>query len=175
MVTAGDAVVVTVNFRVGYLGFFAYPQLDAEGHVFGNYGTMDEQMALRWVQRNIAKFGGDPHHVTIFGQSGGATAVMVNLVSPLSKGLFQRIINESGTHITAIPLPGCRAARRDDRCEGRLRQSRRRDGLHARANAAADPRRSARRRRIISSIDGKVVTGDPFETFRIGRSTSSRS
>ena len=65
---------------------------------------MDQQFALRWVQANIAKFGGDPHNVTIFGQSGGATAVMADLVSPTAAGLFQKIINESGTHAVATPL-----------------------------------------------------------------------
>jgi para-nitrobenzyl esterase len=100
----GDAVIVTVNYRVGTLGFFAHPALDHEGHDVGNYGLMDEQFALKWVQANIAKFGGDPHNVTIFGQSGGATAVMANLVSPTAAGLFQKIINESGTHVIATPL-----------------------------------------------------------------------
>jgi para-nitrobenzyl esterase len=101
----GDAIVVTVNYRVGFLGFFANPALDKEGHDFGNYGLMDQQAALKWVQANIARFGGDPHNVTIFGQSGGATVVMANLVSPTAAGLFQKIINESGTHIEAASLP----------------------------------------------------------------------
>src|SRR5260370_34629995 len=72
----GDSVVVTVNYRVGALGFFAHPALDGEGHDIGNYGLMDQQLALKWVQANIAKFGGEPHNLTIFGQSGGATAVL---------------------------------------------------------------------------------------------------
>lgn len=100
----GDSVVVTVNYRVGTLGFFAHPALDGEGHDVGNYGLMDQQFALKWVQANIARFGGDPHNVTIFGQSGGATAVMANLVSPTATGLFQKIINESGTHVVATTL-----------------------------------------------------------------------
>jgi para-nitrobenzyl esterase len=101
----GDAVVVTVNYRVGTLGFFAHPALDGEGHDFGNYGLQDLQFALKWVQANITHFGGNAHNVTIFGQSGGATAVMGTLVSPTAKGLFQRIINESGTHVIVAPLP----------------------------------------------------------------------
>jgi para-nitrobenzyl esterase len=167
LVQQGDAVVVTVNFRVGILGFFAQSQLDAEGHTFGNYGTMDEQMALKWVQRNIAKFGGDPHHVTIFGQSGGATAVMINLISPLSKGLFQRIINESGTHITATPLPAA---------------EQRGAALAAKAGCSAASDVMACMRALTPLqilqlgpptpnyfvVDGKVVTQDPFETYRAG-------
>jgi para-nitrobenzyl esterase len=99
----GDVVVVTTNYRVGALGFFSHPAINAEGHPFANYGIMDQQSALRWVQRNIAAFGGDPGNVTIFGQSGGGTAVMSNLVSPLSKGLFHRAINQSGTRIGVTP------------------------------------------------------------------------
>jgi para-nitrobenzyl esterase len=99
----GNVVVVTLNYRVGALGFFSHPAINAEGHAFANYGIMDQQLALRWVQRNIAAFGGDPGNVTIFGQSGGGTAVMSNLVSPLSKGLFHRAINQSGTRIAVTP------------------------------------------------------------------------
>ena len=67
----GRVVVVTLNYRVGALGFFSHPAINREGHPFANYGIMDEQLALRWVQANIAAFGGDPGNVTIFGQSGG--------------------------------------------------------------------------------------------------------
>jgi para-nitrobenzyl esterase len=76
LASRGGVVVVTVNYRVGALGFLSHPAINAEGHPFANYGLMDQQFALQWVQRNIAAFGGDPHNVTIFGQSGGGTAVM---------------------------------------------------------------------------------------------------
>jgi para-nitrobenzyl esterase len=99
LVQRGHVVVVTLNYRVGALGFLSHPAINGEGHPFINYGIMDQQLALKWVQQNIAAFGGDPGNVTIFGQSGGATSVMANLVSPLSKGLFHRAINESGTRI----------------------------------------------------------------------------
>jgi para-nitrobenzyl esterase len=100
----GDVVVVTLNYRIGALGFLSHAAINAEGHPFANYGIMDQQLALKWVQRNIAAFGGDPKNVTIFGQSGGGTAVMANLASPLSKGLFHKAINESGTRI-AVTKP----------------------------------------------------------------------
>jgi para-nitrobenzyl esterase len=103
LVRRGNVVVVTLNYRVGALGFFSHPAINAEGHAFANYGIMDQQFALKWVQRNISTFGGDPGNVTISGQSGGGTAVMANLVSPLSKGLFHRAINESGTRIGVTP------------------------------------------------------------------------
>jgi para-nitrobenzyl esterase len=95
----GHVVVVTLNYRVGALGFLSHPALNAEGHPYANYGLMDQQFALRWIKRNIARFGGDPDNVTIFGQSGGATNVLANLVSPTAAGLFQRAISQSGTRI----------------------------------------------------------------------------
>jgi para-nitrobenzyl esterase len=91
-------VLVTVSHRIGGMGFFAHPGLSAESpnHASGNYGMMDIVAALNWVKQNIASFGGDPHRVTIFGQSGGGTKVMWLLTSPLSKGLFQRAVMEGG-------------------------------------------------------------------------------
>jgi len=103
-------IVVTMNYRLGYLGFLAHPALDAEmpAHASGDYGLMDQQTALRWVQTNIAAFGGDPTRVTLFGQSTGGQAVTDQLVSPTAAGLFQRLIVESGAF--DIPLPTLAAA-----------------------------------------------------------------
>lgn len=95
----GNVIVVTTNYRVGALGFFSHPAINGEGHPYANYGIMDHQAALRWVKANIAAFGGNPDNVTIFGQSGGGTAVMANIASPTAKGLFHRAINQSGTRI----------------------------------------------------------------------------
>jgi para-nitrobenzyl esterase len=94
---AAGTVVVTLNYRLGALGFLAHPALASQaGGPAGNYGWMDQQEALRWVQRNIAKFGGDPENVTIAGQSAGGLSVLAHLVSPGSRGLFQRAIVQSG-------------------------------------------------------------------------------
>jgi para-nitrobenzyl esterase len=91
-------VVVTINYRLGIFGFFAHPELTQESdrHASGNYGLMDQIAALRWVQKNIAAFGGDPKRVTIDGDSAGAMSVGDLVVSPQAKGLFQRAIAESG-------------------------------------------------------------------------------
>ena len=91
-------VVVNVNYRLGVFGFFAHPGLTKESphHASGNYGLADQIMALRWVQDNIAKFGGDPKNVTIFGESAGASDVNALIASPLTKGLFVRVIAQSG-------------------------------------------------------------------------------
>jgi para-nitrobenzyl esterase len=95
------AVVVTINYRLGAFGFLAHPALAAESphHAAGNYGLLDQIAALEWVKRNIARFGGDPSRVTIFGESAGGMSVGSLIASPLAKGLFQRAILESGTGV----------------------------------------------------------------------------
>jgi para-nitrobenzyl esterase len=91
-------ILVTFNYRLGRLGFFAFPALSREHpqERKGNYAYMDQVAALTWVQRNIAAFGGDPNNVTIFGESAGGVSVHTHLTSPLSRGLFQRAIIQSG-------------------------------------------------------------------------------
>ncbi|USQ86828.1 carboxylesterase family protein [Streptomyces phaeoluteigriseus] len=96
-VTQTGSVVVTVNYRVGVLGTLNLPQLQAESKDGpGNYGLLDQQAALRWVQANISRFGGDPKSVTIAGQSAGAGSVCDHLASPTAKGLFARAVIMSG-------------------------------------------------------------------------------
>jgi para-nitrobenzyl esterase len=96
-------VFVSINYRLGRFGFFAHPALTAEhpDELKGNYAYMDQLAALRWVQRNIAAFGGDPKQVTLFGESAGGFSVHTLIASPLGKGLFQRAIVESGGGRTA--------------------------------------------------------------------------
>ena len=90
-------VVVTLNYRLGALGFLAHPAFAArrDGST-GNYGLMDQQAALRWVKDNIRRFGGNPRNVTIAGQSAGGLSVLAHLVSRASRGLFDRTIVQSG-------------------------------------------------------------------------------
>lgn len=98
LVAQGIAV-VTVNYRLGALGFLAHPALTAEqGSGSGNYGLMDQQAALSWVKNNIAGFGGDPANVTIFGESAGGYSVLAQVASPLAAGLFQKAIVQSGAY-----------------------------------------------------------------------------
>ena len=92
-------IVVTINYRLGALGFLAHPALaGVPGGPSGDYGLMDQQAALRWVQRNIGNFGGDSHNVTIFGESAGGLSVTSQLVSSGAHGLFDRAIIESGAY-----------------------------------------------------------------------------
>ncbi len=93
-----NVVIVSMNYRLGIFGFFAHPELAAESthHATGNYGLMDQNAAIAWVQKNIANFGGDPHNITIFGESAGSFSVSTLMASPLSKDRFQKAIGESG-------------------------------------------------------------------------------
>jgi para-nitrobenzyl esterase len=107
-----DVIVVTINYRLGFLGFLAHPALSAEAdyHGSGDYGWMDQQAALKWVQRNIKYFGGDPDKVTIFGQSAGGLSVHAQLASPEAAGLFDRAIVESGAYfLNTSPLAAAEA------------------------------------------------------------------
>ncbi|MBT3377427.1 MAG: carboxylesterase family protein [Lentisphaerae bacterium] len=105
---ANGAVLVTINYRLGPLGFMAHPALSAESPrgISGNYGLLDQIAALQWVKRNIAAFGGDPRNVTIFGESAGGVSVGCLLASPLAKGLFHRAIMQSGVAARSTPLRG---------------------------------------------------------------------
>ena len=105
----GDIVVVTINYRLGALGFLAHPALGAPGQV-GNYGLADQQAALRWVRDNIAAFGGDPGKVTIAGESAGGMSVCDHLVAPGSRGLFRAAIIQSGPCQAQVALPDAQNA-----------------------------------------------------------------
>lgn len=93
LAASGHVIVVSIHYRLGILGFLANKAL---GEHSGDYGLLDQFAALRWVQRNIARFGGDPHNVTLFGQSAGGASVCDAVVSPAAAGLFQKGISESG-------------------------------------------------------------------------------
>ncbi len=103
---ARGIVVVSINYRLGALGYLAHPELSAESPdgVSGNYGLLDQITALRWVQRNIAAFGGDPAQVMIAGESAGALSVMYLMASPMARGLFARAIAQSAYMISTPEL-----------------------------------------------------------------------
>ena len=101
-----DVVAVTLNYRLGAFGMMAHPELSAEARygASGNYLLLDQIAALQWVRRNIARFGGNPENVTLFGQSAGATSISQLLVSPLARGLFHRAIAQSGGDLRAATV-----------------------------------------------------------------------
>ena len=115
-------ILVTLNYRLGAFGFFSHPALSRESphHASGNQGILDQIAALRWVRKNIARFGGDPANVTIFGQSAGSLDVSALMTSPLSKGLFHRAIGQSGTvSLAGDPLVLSHAQKRGEAAAAR--------------------------------------------------------
>ena len=172
-------VVVTINYRVGALGFLAHPALSAESpdRASGNYGLLDQIAALRWVRDNIAAFGGDPGNVTIFGESAGGGSVMLLTVSPLARGLFHKAISESGA---ALP-PQPRGYQRPN-ATVTLAQAERAGAAFARQLGAASlsELRALPADRIVAAqsfavgwpiADGPVVPGDVTALYRAGRQT----
>jgi para-nitrobenzyl esterase len=171
-------VVVSIAYRVGPLGFLAHPALSAESahHVSGNYGLLDQIAALEWVRRNIAAFGGDPHRVTIFGESAGGISVSMLAASPLAKGLFEGAISESGGSFGPTrtpPEPGENVQRLADAEQ---------DGVafaaKLGAHSAADLRKlsaeavqsaAAGHGLFWPTLDGWVIPGDQYELYEAGR------
>jgi para-nitrobenzyl esterase len=173
-------VVVTIAYRLNLMGFLAHPALDREGHAFANYGLLDQQAALRWVRRNAPAFGGDPSNVTVGGQSNGGYNALLHMVSPLSSGLFQKAISQSGTRVIFDPIPtrkeaeangvafaiaaGCGSGVGSDvaRCLRDLPAAR----VEALAGTAMD-----RSRFVINTaiVDGTIIPEQPLALFKSGR------
>jgi para-nitrobenzyl esterase len=167
-------VVVTVNYRLGALGFLAHPSLDAENrpHVSGNYGLLDQQAALQWVKRNIRWFGGDPQQVTIAGESAGGFSVCAQLTSPAALGLFRAAIIESGP--CTLTITKAQAARRGSELVTRLGCDKAADTAAClRAKSAAQvvsvmPGNLAGPLLWAPVVDGKVMPKQPLQAFHDG-------
>ena len=110
LVGDGNVVFVSFNYRLTVFGFFSHPAINTEDHPTGNYGIMDQQRALRWVQGNIEAFGGDAGNVTIMGESAGGISVMTHMASLGSTGLFHKAIVQSGGSPPTIPIPSVKSA-----------------------------------------------------------------
>ncbi len=171
-------VVVTINYRLGRLGFFDHPALAQEraaGEPAGNYGVMDQIAALTWIRDNIAAFGGDPERVTVFGESAGGVAVTQLMIAPAARGLFHGAIVQSG-------LGRQRSARlAEDRPDRPSAQSLGIAFAHSAglADPSADQLRALPAERLLSPapvfytdnliVDGTVLTQDVVEAFAAGR------
>lgn len=170
LAAAADAMVVTVNYRVGALGFLAAQALDEADarHVSGNYGLLDLQMALHWVAREIRGFGGDPGNITVMGESAGANAVLGLLASPASEGLFQRAIVQSSTD-GAHTMPLARAER--ETYAHALEEIGCASGAQVLACLRAARVDSFLRMTVKPTMvqDGLVLPLDPFEAFARGQ------
>lgn len=156
-------VFVNINYRLGIPGFLALAALSAESpdHVSGNYGLQDDIAALKWVQQNIASFGGDPTRVTIAGQSGGARSVHALLFSPLAKGLFRGAIAESGIPWVIPSLSDSVPTLQQAQEQGTALT----DALHLRALADL---RALPSKRMIDPAAGELIGGERARVFRGG-------
>ena len=175
LAVAANAVVVTVNYRVGALGFLAASALDDADarNVSGNYGLLDLQAALRWVAQDIRQFGGDPGNVTVMGESAGANSVLGLLASPQSEGLFHRAIVQSSTDgAHTVPL---KRAEQETYAQA-LQEIGCGSGAKGTGSGVLACLRSARVESFLRMTvrptmvqDGVVLPFDPFEAFRQGR------
>lgn len=159
-------VVVTINYRVGVFGFLAHPALTAEGEGSGNYGLLDQVAALRWIKANVARFGGDPAHVTIAGESAGAASVNDLQVMPAARGLFARAVSISGASM-AIDTPTLAAGEADGATLGERLGARTAADLRAisaerlLAATRVAPGSGPPRLTYMPHVDGSVLPADP--------------
>jgi para-nitrobenzyl esterase len=133
LATTGDEVIVSMNYRLGIFGFLAN---SAFGPNSGDYGLQDQQAALRWVQNNIAAFGGNPHDLTIFGESAGGSSVCDEIDSPTAAGLFQKAISTSGEYNGLLGVPGPADTLEPQDCKAALPSQAQADSLGASFAAA---------------------------------------
>jgi para-nitrobenzyl esterase len=163
------AVVVTLNYRLGSLGFFAHPDLTSEtpSKTSGNYGMQDAIAALQWVQRNIAAFGGDPGNVTVFGESAGANLTGALVASPRAKGLFQRAIAQSGGYMGMAMARTGTLARAEEVGVKAMADAGIASIADARAKPAAEVLTALRGGNLV--VDGHWIPEDLSLTFSKGR------
>lgn len=184
MLVRKGVVYVSVAYRVGPLGFMGHPELSREGHgSSGNYGLRDQIAGLKWVKDNIARFGGDPGNVTIFGESAGGISVSMLAASPLAKGLFHKVISESGGNFgPAQPVDFVGLDGPYGGLNMRSREANEHQGIatlkQLGASSIADARKlPAERIQALGgpmgtywpAFDGQVLVGNQFDLYRQGR------
>jgi len=184
LASRGDVVVVTINYRLGALGFLYAPDFaDAEGEPCTNFGMLDQVAALEWVRDEIAAFGGDPNNVTIFGESAGAMSVGALMASPKAAGLFARAILQSGAAHNVLTVDEARANATafaealgaKDLTANRLRSVPATDILQAQTRMEASAREAMRdgppvKMRFQPVVDGHFLCEMPIDTIRGGLS-----
>jgi para-nitrobenzyl esterase len=166
---AKGAVVVTLNYRLGALGFLAHPELTAESkhEASGNYGMLDAIAALQWVQRNIAAFGGNAENVTVFGESAGANLTAALVASPAAKGLFHRAIAQSGSFMGMGMARTGTLARAEEAGAKALTEMGIDSIAAARTKPAAEIFAAVRGGNLV--VDGYLIPEDLSLTFASGR------
>ena len=159
-------VFVNFNYRMSVFGFLAHPELTAESehHSSGNYAILDQIAALRWIQQNIANFGGDPERVMIFGHSAGASNVCSLMASPLAKGLFHRVLALSGNN-----LANRTTLAEAEKAGVRLAEALRATSIAALRQKSAEEILNAPGGRMGTNVDGWVLPQDVYSTFAAGK------
>ena len=171
-------VVVSIGYRLGVLGFLAHPALSAENerHVSGNYGLLDMIAGLKWVQKNIGAFGGDPEKVTIFGESAGGIAVSMLCASPLARGLFHGAISQSGGSFGPVRAGGGPGENVQSLADAE--KAGKTWALKAGASTAAELRQLPADKLIISMpgqgigwpiMDGWIIPDDQYKLYEAGK------
>jgi para-nitrobenzyl esterase len=174
--TEHGVVLVTINYRLGVFGFLAHPALTAESphHASGNYGLIDQILALHWVRDNIANFGGDPNNITVFGQSAGSMDTGMLMTSPLAAGLFQKAIAESGAAYAPSVDPLADAEKRGQDSAAALNVPAGADGIAALRKISAPDllvklgTRASDWPGFTPNVDGWVLPRSPSAVFAAG-------
>jgi para-nitrobenzyl esterase len=178
----GDAVVVTVNYRLGALGFLAQPALLGAGEIGANFGLLDQIAALAWVREHASQLGGDPANVTLFGESAGAMSIGALLGTPAARGLFHRAIQQSGAAHNVSPLAnGLRIAElfraalgQPDATLDALRALPVEAILHAQAQVVDTSWRQVEGLAFQPMVDGTVIPRAPLEAVAAGAARDVR-
>ncbi len=161
-------IVVNMGYRLGIFGFFADEELMAESGTTGNYGLLDQIMALQWVQQNIAAFGGDPENVTLAGESAGAACVTALCTSPLASGLFRRAVGESSTVTAPQPAHSFRLMEEALAAGRRTRAKYQAGTIEALRALPAEAIVDEMNTHHHITVDGYVLPQTPFEAYRGG-------
>jgi para-nitrobenzyl esterase len=169
-------VLVTFNYRLGVFGFLSHPELTSESgrNASGNYALLDQVEALRWVQANIAAFGGDPGNVTIFGESAGSLSVSALMASPLARGLFHKAIGESGAYFRALGGLSLAPRAETEQAGATFVSSLGAESIAAARTVAGDAVLQAAMKVqpwFSPNVDGYVLTEDVNSAFTAGRQT----
>ena len=166
-----DVIVVNFAYRLGIFGFYADEALQAESPngTTGNYGLLDQILALQWVQENIEAFGGDPANVTLSGESAGAACVTALCTSPLAEGLFRRAVAESSTVTAPLPMHSFRTMEEALEEGARTKERHHADDLSALRSIPAEKLASEMDYHHHMTIDGYVLPETPYEAYQEGR------
>ena len=168
---ARDGVIaVNMGYRLGIFGFFADPELQSESvnGTTGNYGLLDQIMALRWVRENISAFGGDPDNVTIAGESAGSACVTALCTSPLAKGLFRRAVGESSTVTSPEPAHSFRTLEDAFEASRKTKEKLSVSSIEELRNLPAEKIVSELNSHHHITVDGYVLTESPYESYKKG-------